>query len=328
MQDARDLAIKLKGEAAKGRDLKEILKYGLSSSRITVTDLVGKMLEDERYPMSKLSEGYRNNFYINMHRHVLPVYGSRDVESLGAEDWLHIVDKHIEAKRYGAAKTLLGYVGSFYKSAQAHPLLRTLRNPMIGLTVHIPGNQPRERVLSFRELKQVWDAFPENNNWQAVIRLLMLTGQRIGNVLAMRWDRIEDGNWTVGIQGEMESKKGEHTLPITPEMNAIIESMRGAHDKWVFAGYTTRHLSHGAILQALHRYLEQTGMERFTAHDLRRSFISHANEAGLDYLGIKRVVHHSIGGVTETVYAHGQYLDLKRKVLEDWTELLRQKGVY
>jgi integrase len=327
MQDARDLALKLKNEAAKGRDPREILKYGLSSSHITVRELVDRMLKDERYPMSKLSEGYRNNFYINMRKHVLPLYGGRDVESLEAEDWLHIVDKHIEAKRYGAAKNILGYAGSFYKNAQAHPLLRTLRNPMIGLTVHIPGSQPRERVLSFEELKQVWDAFPDNNNWQAVIRLLMLTGQRIGNVLAMRWDRIEDGIWAVGTKGEIESKKGEHKLPITPEMNTLIESMRGAHQKWVFAGYTAKHLSHGAILQALHLYLERTGMEQFTAHDMRRSFITHANEAGLDYLGIKRVVHHSIGGVTETVYAHGQYLDLKRKVLEDWTDLLREKGV-
>ena len=323
---ARELALDLKGEVKRGGDPKDSIRNRYGPSQLTAKAVLDLMLKDDAFDLTRRSPGYRNNIKFNLEKHAMPTLGDRLVESLTKDDWLRCVDKLIQKRSYGAAKNLVGYIGAFYLHAQSHPELRSLRNPLRDQKVHIPGNGPRERVLSFDELIALWGWF-KNPLHRAMTQVLVLTGQRLGEVLRMRWDRLEDDVWIVGDKGEMKNKSSAHHLPLTDEVLAAIEPMKEYPESpWVFPGHDS-HLTHGAYQQAIARFIRDARVSRFTPHDIRRSFITHSINNNIDSVAVARVVHHSIGGVTHQVYFHGQALEAKEQALNAWVDLLRRKGI-
>ena len=57
----------------------------------------------------------------------------------------------------------------------------------------------RGRVLSDDELRSVWDATADPGSFNAIVRTLMVTGQRREEVTAMTWDKIAPdlSTWTI-----------------------------------------------------------------------------------------------------------------------------------
>ena len=80
----------------------------------------------------------------------------------------------------------------------------------------LPAAEPpgeRDRVLTDDELRAVWHACDGVNPvFARVIRVMMLTGQRRGEVQGMRWDELSDDGktWTIPActQQEQESPRG------------------------------------------------------------------------------------------------------------------------
>ncbi|MDP6587931.1 MAG: integrase family protein, partial [Alphaproteobacteria bacterium] len=79
--------------------------------------------------------------------------------------------------------------------------------------------QPRERVLTDDELIAVWNAavgFP----FGAMIRLLILTGQRRSEIGSLKWQYIKDETITLPIT----KNRRIHTFPVSPKVMQIIEN--------------------------------------------------------------------------------------------------------
>jgi len=75
----------------------------------------------------------------------------------------------------------------------------------------------RERVLSDTEVPLFWQAFSEAGAPGMALQVLLLTGQRPGEVTHMRHDQITDGWWT--LSGAPDAEKGWRG----------IRAMRGLH---------------------------------------------------------------------------------------------------
>ena len=54
-------------------------------------------------------------------------------------------------------------------------------------------------------------------------RSSLLTGQRRGEVAGMRWSEIHNGLWVIPA-ARMKSKR-EHTVPLVPEVRALLDSL-------------------------------------------------------------------------------------------------------
>jgi integrase len=80
------------------------------------------------------------------------------------------------------------------------------------------------RVLTPTELGTLWRALDGEGVVGDVFRVLVLTGQRIGEVRGMRWDEIdlETGWWT--IPGTRTKNKSWHRVPL------VGEALRNAHE--------------------------------------------------------------------------------------------------
>ena len=89
----------------------------------------------------------------------------------------------------------------------------------------------RDRVLSDAELKAIWAACLDDD-YGAVIRLLMLTGQRASEIAELRWDEVGDEQIT--LPGERTKNARSHIIPLSEAAKGILPWSRKGNRKFVF----------------------------------------------------------------------------------------------
>jgi len=191
-------------------------------------------------------------------------------------------------------------------------------NPVRGVILFKP--QKRERFLSGGELQrlgEVMDAAETQwNMWQsrltpgpragenpialAAIRLLVLTGARKSEILALRWTWIDFDRCQVRLP---DSKTGAKTIPLGGPAVKVLESLpRIQGNPYVFPGDKA-----GSHLVGLPRIWSRikraAGLSDVRLHDLRHSFASFAVAAGDSLYLVGRVLGHKQTRTTER-YSH------------------------
>jgi len=227
-----------------------------------------------------------------------------------------------DAGSYGTAKQLIALCGIFYKNAQQHRDYGHLRNPLSGIHIDLPNAKEKE-IFTLEELKSFSLDEPIA---EAVCKVMILTGQRISEVLRMRWEDLDvtfssrdNSIWKVGEKGEMKRKDSAHYLPMTAGVLDAISELTDNGSQWVFQSETDRNQPVRRPYVARHLKRKYPG---FSPHCFRHSFATHTAEAEIDPYGISLVLHHSIPGMTNKVYIHGQQLERKRVVLEEWEKVI------
>jgi hypothetical protein len=86
-------------------------------------------------------------------------------------------------------------------------------NPFANLPV-TPGVK-RERVLTDEELRAVWNATSEPGSFNAIVRALILTGQRREEVASMAWDEIASDLTIWTIPGSRAKNGTAHLVPLS-----------------------------------------------------------------------------------------------------------------
>jgi integrase len=115
------------------------------------------------------------------------------------------------------ANRSLSYVRLLFKWAVDEEYITT--NP--AATIKKPGAETsRDRVLSAAELRAIWSATEGDSLFNGIVRLLMLTGQRLNEVSAMRWSEIDKDSrmWTLPKANgdDRRAKNGlAHVVPLT-----------------------------------------------------------------------------------------------------------------
>ena len=79
--------------------------------------------------------------------------------------------------------------------------------------------QSRDRVLSDAELATLWnglvDALPRSLTVQHIIRLCLLTGQRVGEAAGIEASEIDAGKMLWTIPAARSKNKHSHAVPLT-----------------------------------------------------------------------------------------------------------------
>jgi integrase len=172
-------------------------------------------------------------------------------------------------------------------------------------------NEARSRILSDDELRMIWRQAEANGQFGAIVRLLLLTGQRREKVATVKWADIADGTWTIETAEREKGNAGSLALPA--QALAIIEAQpRIGDNPHVFAG---RGNGCCDISQSKRPFdAKVPKMPRWTLHDLRRTARSLMSRAGVRPDLAERVMGHAIAGV-EGVYDRHSYRDEKADAL-------------
>lgn len=160
----------------------------------------------------------------------------------------------------------------------------------------------RDRFLYGDELQRFLNAIPEleNQTMQDLFMLLLATGARRGNVMAMRWADINfrDAIWRVP-----DSKNGEpYQVALTSVALEILGERRKIEQgQWVFsAASKTGHIQEPKKVWA--KLLDIAKIEDFRMHDLRRTFGSFMAAQGASLQMIGKALGHKSQDAT-LIYA-------------------------
>ena len=178
----------------------------------------------------------------------------------------------------------------------------------------------RDRVYTEAEIKALWGAFDQMGVQGAILKMCLVTAQRLNEVRGMRRDEIDSELWTLPAA---RSKNGRaNVVPLSGLAKRVLETTPNPGKTYVFASPrgpdqdgNERPVTIGSKDRARARKLADVA--DFSPHDLRRTFRTEVTPLGFDrYIG-ERVLGHVMQGV-EPVYDRFDYLDRKRDLLEAW----------
>lgn len=210
-------------------------------------------------------------------------------------------------------------------------------SPMAGIERPGGPETPRNRVLTEEEIRTFWtklDTAEMAEPTKFALKLLLVTGQRRGELTFARWDYFDFDKqiWTIPV----ELLKSAHTRRQKPEPHIVPLSLLaidllgklkaltgdGAYvlparaDRRKDRSYSERVLS-----RAVRENEDHFGIPHFTPHDLRRTAASFMTKLGVPRLHVEKVLNHSTGDIAE-VYDRHDYLPEKRAALEKWAAYL------
>jgi integrase len=242
-------------------------------------------------------------------RYLLPAWGSLVANTITRADVRAVMSK-IDAPML--ANQVLASASAIFTWATKQELLAN--NPCRG--VERNATVSRERVLSDAEVPLFWQAFSEAGVPGMALRVLLLTGQRPGEVLRMRHDQITDGWWTLPGAPDAEhgwpgTKNGAtHRVWLPQSVRDIIADLNYGDD-FVFGQPLQR-----LVLSATMRNMcKRLGVPRATPHDLRRTHGSTITKLGFGREAMNRIQNHKEGGIGD-VYDRHEYSDENKRVME------------
>ena len=189
----------------------------------------------------------------------------------------------------------------------------------------------RSRILSDQEIRDVWAAASDGTAFGAIVKLLLLTGQRREKVATMKWSDIKDGTWTISTENREKGNAGSLRLP--PIAVEIIASQSQVdNNPYVFPGDARRRRktadrSRPACFSAWAQRKAQldarlpADMPGWVIHDLRRTARSLMSRAGVGNDIAERVLGHRIAGV-QGIYNRHDYEDEKADALRRLAALI------
>ncbi|MBI4861932.1 MAG: integrase arm-type DNA-binding domain-containing protein [Candidatus Riflebacteria bacterium] len=113
----------------------------------------------------------------------------RPVTEIGKRDILDLLDALIESGRTIWANRTRAYLSRFFGWCAERDIIATVPTDRIRQPAK---NVSRDRTLSNDEVAEVWAALEaEGGIFGPLFKVLLLTGQRLGEVSGMRWDEIK-----------------------------------------------------------------------------------------------------------------------------------------
>jgi integrase len=194
-------------------------------------------------------------------------------------------------------------------------------NPIAGQKM--PSRESsRDRVLSDEEIKRlIRAAQADGYPFGAIYFVLLLTGQRRGEVSAMRWSELDLQRrlWTIPAA---RSKNGHaHEVPLSSPVVEILQQVpRFLHSDYVFT--TNGRSPVSGFGRAKDRYEHALGSKDWRVHDLRRTSASGMARLGVAPHVIEKVLNHRTGVISgvAAVYNRYGYAEEKRDALERWAQ--------
>ena len=311
LENAKAEAKILFGKVAIGKDPAAEKEDLRKSASHTLGATISKYLEAQEKKLR------RRSYYATKHdlkTHCSPLHGLA-LDRITRAD----VAAEISAigKRSGpsAANHARASLSAFFRWAIGEGLCD--ENPVVGTNTQA-ANGPRERSLSDAEAAAIWLAAPEND-YGRILKLLLLTGCRRGEIGWLRWSEIDLEARTITIPKERAKNGREHVVPLSDAAMEIIKAIPRRDRELVFGigqgGYAGWAKGKIALDKAV-------GLkEPWTLHDLRRTVrtgmgmlgvLPHVAEAALNHLPPKLI----------RTYDRNTYATEKRAALDLWANHL------
>jgi integrase len=187
--------------------------------------------------------------------------------------------------------------------------------------------KPRERFLTNDEIKIFWQAC-EVLGWPfgPGFKLLLLTGQRRGEVFGAERAEIEGDLWTIPSERAKNGKA--HLVPLTQAAIELLDTLPRLNSStklFPVAGNPDSSVNgfskgHPRLLREMAKIADVAQYPHFTIHDIRRTVATGMQRLKVPMPVTEAVLNHVSGSRSgiAAVYQRHDYFDEKREALEKW----------
>lgn len=279
---------------------------------------------------------------------VLPAdkWGNRDARTITPREVVELLDGIVERGSPTMANRGAGIISQMFRFG----VHRAIVDASPVQLLYRPGGKekPRERALADDELAFLLANLEATMHYQTggagrtprlahVLRLLLLTGQRRGELALARWEDVtltgKEPVWRIPAE---HSKTGApHTVPLSPAAVAEFKSLKkyAGSSAYVFPNADGKapgdpKLITRAVARNLRRLKAAAAkcdppvtLEDFTAHDLRRTCRTGLARLKVPHDVAERVLNHKLPAMRE-VYDQHEPLEEMRTALGRWASHL------
>ena len=287
----------------------------------TFREFANRYLEEEA--KAKLKPRTVVNYRIYLSKHAAPVIGSLKLDQIKSSDIARL-HRRIGLTRPMTANRIVECIGSVYRYAKTCGLISRETNP----ASHIESfrEHRRERFLSSEELSRLGESIREAETvgvpWiidettintkyipksrltnigphaAAALRLLILTGARLREILNLRWDYVDIER---GLLLLPDSKTGRKTIVLNAPALLILNQLPRTSE-FVVVGDDPAKPRHD-LNRPWRLVARRAGLGGVRLHDLRHTHASFGAAAGLGLPIIGKLLGHAQPATTAR-YAH------------------------
>ena len=261
-------------------------------------DFVATPWKETHYPRYKPST--RTGVHTALTSQLLPAFGATPLDRITRNHVLHWFNAYSQTAPGGAnhALRILRQILEF-AIARGHININPARDVIMNRRTALT------RFLSRDELRRLHRALDQHSRTSVrlarqadIIRLLLLTGCRRGEILTLRWNEVDADTIALG-----DTKTGPRKVYLNAQARHIIERQPRGQSAFVFPAVRNPERPHDPHLPLWDRVRREAGIEDVRLHDLRHTMASHAVMNGVPVPVVARLLGHNNVRMTLR-YAH------------------------
>lgn len=295
---ARREALRVLGEVAKGNDPAGARK--VSQAAISFADLADRYLDEHAKLKKKPASVAEDRRMVE--QVLVPRFGQRRAKDLNYEDVSRLHGDLAETPY--KANRIVALLSKMFALAERWGVRERSSNPCVGIEKF--KEQRRERFLSAAELKRLGNVLERGERLQlhpnsvAIIRLLLMTGARRGEIEGLHWDEV---NLERGVISKRDTKTGRREIRLSAPASKLLSAWP-QHVSSPFVFLASRGEGHyQGLTKNWLRVRAEAELPDVRIHDLRHTFASLTVSSGASLAIVGKLLGHTSPATTAR-YAH------------------------
>lgn len=309
----------------------------------SVAELVERYLADLERRGGRTVHTTRNLFA----RDLLPAIGSMPAAEVQPAHIQEVLHRPLNRGARVQAEKLRDQINTVFRFGLSYDLTPAAagdtvrfnldRNPVDKIPIDRGARRgTRDRVLSWAEIRTLWHSRRIAAPYRLQLQLLLATGgPRSMEIVGLPIKEINFNERRLEIPPSRVKQKPEQTrwniIPLTDLALELIDTayaLVGRQGPFLFParglGSADKPQGAGTLPNAVSALCAEGEMEKFTPHDLRRTFKTLGGELGISKEHRDRVQGHMDSDISSRHYDRYDYLPEKREALERWCKTLHQ----
>lgn len=295
-----------------------------STPSVNVVKTFGAVYEEWFQSISyRVKESTAANYTLKADKHLLPKFSDTAIADITQNSiYQFIREKQDSGLSNRYITDILILMKSVFKYAVR---VFKINNPMDGLIM--PKKQKMEiRLLTLDEEQKLMQLIAHNQNLTTMgIALAKLTGLRIGELCALRWQDIDlkkrvltvrktlqriqkknGGKKTKLVLTEPKSETSKRTIPIPECLISLLEKFQGKSEYYVLSG-NEKPVEPRTMQYRFAKILKNGNLPSVHFHALRHMFASNCVKLGFDIKTLSEILGHSGVEITLNRYVHSSF---------------------